>query len=86
MGLLDITIGIGVAQMEKCKSKNYYAAVYLRLSKEDMDAEKGNISQSNSILNQKELIMNFLESQPDIEVVSVRIDDGYSGTNFAGVR
>lgn len=82
MGLLDITIGIGVAQMEKCKSKNYYAAVYLRLSKEDMDAEKGNISQSNSILNQKELIMNFLESQPDIEVVSVRIDDGYSGTNF----
>lgn len=82
MGLPDITIGIGVAQMEQFKSKKYHAAVYLRISKEDMDAENGNISQSNSIINQKELIMNFLVSQPEIEVVSVRVDDGYSGTNF----
>lgn len=63
--------------------ESYCAAVYLRLSKEDEDIlDNGCKSVSNSISNQKELIMSFLESKPEIKVTSVRIDDGYTGTNF----
>jgi DNA invertase Pin-like site-specific DNA recombinase len=63
------------------KKSKYQAAVYVRLSKEDGDL--GSIkAESNSISNQKSLIMNFLKSKEDIEVVSVHEDDGYSGSNF----
>lgn len=62
------------------KSK-YNAAVYVRLSKEDGDLD-GVKAESNSISNQKSLIMNFLKSKNDIEVVSTFEDDGYSGSNF----
>ena len=30
----------------------------------------------------KALILDFLKDKKDIEVVSVRVDDGYSGSNF----
>lgn len=62
------------------KSK-YRAAIYVRLSKEDGDLD-GIKAESNSISNQKSLIMNFLKDKDDIEVVSVREDDGYTGSNF----
>ena len=56
-------------------------ALYPRLSHEDeLQGE------SNSISNQRKLIENFVERNPDIEVVSEKIDDGYSGIIFAGVR
>lgn len=55
----------------------YNAAIYLRLSKEDGDKEE-----SYSITNQRELILDFIKSMPDIHVHSIRIDDGYSGVNF----
>lgn len=67
--------------MKKIK-QSYRAAIYLRLSKEDGDVVAGGKLESNSISNQKDLIMDFLKSKSDIEVVSVRIDDGYSGVNF----
>lgn len=63
-------------------SKSYRAAIYLRLSKEDGDVTTGGKLESNSISNQKDLITDFLKSKPDIEVVSVRTDDGYSGVDF----
>ncbi|HBA97252.1 MAG TPA: recombinase, partial [Lachnospiraceae bacterium] len=56
--------------------------IYLRLSKEDGDVAAGSRQESNSISNQKSLVQDYLESQKDIEVVSVRIDDGYSGVDF----
>jgi len=55
----------------------YDADVYLRLSKEDGDKEE-----SDSITNQRELILGFLKSREDIRIHAVRVDDGYSGVNF----
>ena len=55
----------------------YDADVYLRLSKEDGDKEE-----SDSITNQRELILEFLKSREDIRIHAVRVDDGYSGVNF----
>ena len=60
----------------------YHAAVYVRLSKEDEDMTRRRKTESNSISNQKELIFDFLKSKSDIKIVSVRIDDGYTGTNY----
>jgi len=55
----------------------YYADVYLRLSKDDGDKEE-----SESIANQKSLILDYISSLPDVYVHKIRIDDGYSGVNF----
>lgn len=60
----------------------YKAAVYVRLSKEDVNLSYGRKAESNSISNQKQLIFDFLKNKSDIEIVSVRIDDGYTGTNY----
>lgn len=59
------------------KEKNFKASLYLRLSRED-----GDKNESNSIANQKSLLLEFVSRNPDIEVVSIRVDDGYTGTNF----
>ena len=59
------------------KDRIYHAAVYVRLSKEDGDKEE-----SDSIVNQKELIRAYLEDKPDIEVCGEWADDGYSGADF----
>jgi DNA invertase Pin-like site-specific DNA recombinase len=63
-------------------NKIYRAAVYVRLSKEDGDVSSSSKLESNSISNQKALILDFLKDKKDIEVVSVRVDDGYTGSNF----
>ncbi len=63
-------------------TKTYRAAIYLRLSKEDGDVVTGNKLESNSISNQKDLILDFLKSKRDIEVVSENNDDGYGGGDF----
>ena len=55
----------------------YDADLYLRLSKDDGDKEE-----SDSIANQKELIREFLKSNPDIRIHEIRVDDGYTGVNF----
>lgn len=55
----------------------YNADLYLRLSREDGDKEE-----SDSITNQRELILDFLKSKKDIRIHAVRVDDGYSGVNF----
>ena len=62
--------------------KIYHAAIYVRLSKEDGDVATAGKRESNSISNQKDLIKNFLKDKKDIVVVSERVDDGYSGSNF----
>ena len=62
--------------------KIYHAAIYVRLSKEDGDVSNAVKAESNSISNQKNLIRDFLKDKEDIEVVSERVDDGYSGSNF----
>ncbi len=63
-------------------NKIYHAAMYLRLSQEDGDVSNATKAESNSISNQRTLITQFLENKDDIELVSTRIDDGYTGSNF----
>lgn len=65
---------------------NYYADMYLRLSREDGDKEDGSKTESDSIANQRDLISAFMENHPDITLHKVRMDDGYTGVNFAEVR
>ena len=55
----------------------YQADAYLRLS---YTADRS--EESDSISNQKKLIEDFAASHPDIELVSERVDDGYSGVLF----
>ena len=58
--------------------KMYRVAVYVRLSKEDKDKDI-----SDSVVNQKDLIYDFLKSRPDLEPVGEAfVDDGYSGVDF----
>lgn len=63
-------------------NKIYHAAVYLRLSREDGDVVSGGKSESNSISNQKELVMDYLKSRPELQPYDTYTDDGYSGVNF----
>lgn len=59
------------------KKKIWQAALYVRLSREDGDKEE-----SDSIVNQKELLQQFASLEADIAVHDVYVDDGWSGTNF----
>ncbi len=74
--------------MSGSNTKIYRATIYARLSHSDNNPlEDGDVagtgkSESNSIVNQKELIMEFLKAKPDIQVWSVHVDDGYSGVDF----
>ena len=63
-------------------TKQYQAAVYVRLSKEDIAALSGKKAESDSIANQKQFIFDYLKDKSDIHIVSIREDDGYTGTNF----
>lgn len=58
-------------------SKKFKAALYMRISYTD-DKTK----ESESLSNQRMLIDNFLKDYPDIEVVSEKLDDGYTGLLF----
>lgn len=76
------------------EQKHFYAAMYLRLSREDSDvgitADSGNTgekdgifrAESNSIGSQRELIRSFIRGQEDIELFDCYADDNYSGSNF----
>ncbi len=68
--------------MDNSITKIYSAAIYLRLSREDGDVADGSKEVSNSIANQKELVMDYLKSKNDITLHSVYTDDGYSGVSF----
>lgn len=54
------------------------AAVYIRYSHEDSSS----IELSDSVVNQKKLIYDFLKENQDIKVYNSYVDDGFSGTNF----
>ena len=53
------------------------AALYIRLSVQD-----GDKSESNSIVNQKELLDMFIRQYEELDFYNYYIDDGFSGTNF----
>ena len=62
--------------MSKSQPK-YRAAMYLRLSRDD-----GDKTESDSISNQRALIMDYASNLENVEIVCEMIDDGYSGSNF----
>lgn len=55
----------------------YRATDYLRLS-----YTENHENESDSIANQKKLIEDYVKEHPDIELVSEKVDDGYSGILF----
>ncbi|WDV47870.1 recombinase family protein [Clostridiaceae bacterium M8S5] len=57
--------------------KKWKVAIYLRLSKDD-----GDKSESQSITNQRQIIESYLNGKDEFVVVSTKIDDGYTGSNF----
>jgi DNA invertase Pin-like site-specific DNA recombinase len=59
------------------QEKIYETDIYVRLSKEDGDKEE-----SDSITNQRDLILDYVKSMPDIRIHKIRVDDGYSGVTF----
>ena len=55
----------------------YKAIIYIRLSVSDDKP-----GESDSVGNQRKLIDEWLKSQPDIDVVGEKVDDGWSGLLF----
>ncbi len=58
-------------------NKLYKAAIYIRISKED-----NTLGESNSVKNQRGMLRDFIDNRDDMVLVSEKVDDGYSGTNF----
>lgn len=65
-------------------SKNiiYDTALYLRLSKDDTDIDGSNKIESNSIGGQRDLLRTYIQSNEELRIFDIYIDDGYSGANF----
>ena len=62
-----------------------HIAMYLRLSKEDIDTKNNLLKdESNSIRSQRLLIQRCIQEKPEFAGYPVLefVDDGYTGTNF----
>ncbi len=57
--------------------KQYQAALYIRLSYTDDKS-----TESDSVQNQRRILTSFVEGQSEIEIVTEKVDDGYSGIIF----
>lgn len=59
-------------------------AIYLRLSKEDIDIRSERNDESNSIRTQRLLLYNYISQREDLKTFQIieYVDDGYSGKNF----
>ncbi len=84
MFLIPLTLWKGDERMpRKCRdnqpqqAKRWKTAIYARLSRED-----GDKPESDSIVNQKLLLENYILSHGDMELVATYMDDGFTGTNF----
>ena len=58
---------------------DFNVGIYIRLSQEDKD--KKYESDSESVINQKELLRNYVKNN-NFNLVKEYVDDGFSGTNF----
>ena len=58
----------------------YRAVKYIRLSSSDDKP-----GESDSVGNQRKLIDEWLKGHPEIEVVSEKVDDGFSGLLFVSL-
>lgn len=67
-------------QSKKNKEQAGITALYCRLSRDD-----GTEGDSNSVANQKKLLIKYAKEN-GFGNTRFYVDDGYTGTNFAGVR
>lgn len=65
-----------VGQVTK-NNKKWFVGLYIRLSKED-----GDKIESNSVINQRSMLTDYVSENIDFNLVDTFIDDGYTGTNF----
>ena len=56
----------------------FFCYAYGRLSKEDLDKK----AESDSIKNQRDLIHDYIDRDPELHLVMEGYDDGYTGTSF----
>ncbi len=63
--------------MDKTKAQVWNTCGYVRLSREDGDKEE-----SNSVTGQKDLIRDYLSRHPELRECGMKVDDGYTGSNF----
>ena len=54
------------------------AALYIRLSKEDLEKK----NESVSVTNQREILLEYLRQHPEMKLFDIYIDDGFTGTDF----
>ena len=66
-----------ILEQSSVPKKVWKTALYLRLSRDD-----GTETESNSIASQREILKEYLKRCPDMELIEIYSDDGYSGTNF----
>lgn len=66
--------------LDQIKTEIYKVAIYIRLSKEDVD--KG-FNESESIKNQRDLLTEYVKKLGwEYNLVGIYIDQGFTGTNF----
>ena len=63
--------------MTEIAEKVWNTCGYVRLSRED-----GDKVESNSITGQKDLIRAFLSRHPEFRECGMKVDDGFTGSNF----
>ena len=54
-------------------NKTYNTAIYIRLSRED-----GDNLESESITNQRDILINYINKNKDLIYVDEYVDDGYT--------
>ena len=54
------------------------AALYIRLSKEDLEKK----NESVSVTNQREILLEYLRQHPEMKLFDIYVDDGFTGTDF----
>ena len=65
--------------LSEVKQIIFRVAIYIRLSREDLD--KADSTDSLSVNNQKNVLMEYVKKN-GYTLVDVNIDDGYTDTNF----
>ena len=63
--------------MNKPQEQVWNTCGYVRLSQEDGDKED-----SNSVTGQKDLIRDYVSRHPELRECGMKVDDGYTGSNF----
>ena len=63
--------------MDKTSVQVWNTCGYVRLSREDGDKEE-----SNSVTGQKDLIRDYMTRHPELRECGMKVDDGFTGSNF----